>query len=602
MQEALERIDSSFQFALAGREQQAHRQYLDNWKHYHLQLQNEQNNITEPGEGKLVKELTALSESYRRNGDAFFTRPGDPSRKAEYFGSEGKAGLLDTFKAIKEVSNKILKLNHDKMESASKEARATAAASLSSMEKANRDLRATFTASLAWFGFGLLAASLVAGVVALRTIRALVLPIRAVTESAQAIGAGNLDQVVPIVADDELGQLATAFNTMARQLRQYRQSQKSHMLRMQQTSQATVNAFPHPVLVVDQQGHVAVANPAARRVLGVLPGGVEQTDGRGPPGDGLTPERSSQLPWQPPEPLRQPLAEALREQRDYLPSGFDQTFVLRASGDERTYLPRILTIRDAAGMTLGAAVLLEDVTRFRLLDQVKSNLVATVSHELKTPLTGIRLAVHLLLEESLGPLSPKQLELLLDARENCERLLDMIDNLLDLARLEGGLRLDIRTEQPADLLRQAAEAVRHRADDKGIQLIVDAPQDLPQVAVDAEQIDHALHNLLDNSLRHTNPGGRIRLSATAADGHVTLEIADTGRGIPAEYLPRVFERFFRVPGQSSEGGTGLGLAIVREVAQAHGGTVTCTSEVGKGTTITMTLPTEKGVRNLFDTP
>src|SRR5205823_11656084 len=122
----------------------------------------------------------------------------------------------------------------------------------------------------------------------------------------------------------------------------------------------------------------------------------------------------------------------------YMPDGLGQAVVLALGGQEHCFLPRVLPIADPYGNTLGAAVLLLDVTRFRLLDQVKSDLVATVSHELKTPLSSIRLVVHLLLEETLGALTPKQTELLLDARDNAERLLTMIDNLLDLARLEEG--------------------------------------------------------------------------------------------------------------------------------------------------------------------
>src|SRR5262249_37656421 len=158
-----------------------------------------------------------------------------------------------------------------------------------------------------------------------------------------------------------------------------------------------------------------------------------------------------------------------------------------------------------------------------------SNLVATVSHELKTPLTGIRLAVHLLLEEAVGPLTPKQLELLLDARDNTERLLAMIENLLDLARLEGkGGRLDLRPEAVQDLLGHAADAFRARADDKGVRLTVEVPPDLPPVATDAAQLGRALHNLLDNALRYTPRGGRVALAASAKDGQVTLAVSDTG--------------------------------------------------------------------------
>src|SRR5262249_28867716 len=134
-------------------------------------------------------------------------------------------------------------------------------------------------------------------------------------------------------------------------------------------------------------------------------------------------------PWQPPESLRQPLVRAIQEQQPYLAEGFDRAVAFAINGQDHFFLPRLLPIRDPYGNTLGAALLLQDVTRFRLLDEVKSNLVATVSHELKTPLTSIRLAVHLLLEETVGPLTPKQIELLLDARDNAERLLARVENL-----------------------------------------------------------------------------------------------------------------------------------------------------------------------------
>jgi NtrC-family two-component system sensor histidine kinase KinB len=558
LKESLERIDSSFAFALAGQEDKARAQYQQQWKPYIEALRSEQGNITLDGEGELVQELTDLTARYRKQGDAFYELSAE-DRPHVYF-VRRRGGLLDLFQQIKAVADKILLLNQANMEQASRAARTTATNSLLGL----------------WIGLALVAA--LGSWLTWRTVRAILRPIRALTDSAQAIGAGNLHQVVPVAANDELGQLAGAFNAMARQLRDFRESQQAQLVRVQQTSQATISAFPYPILVVDQEGQVALANPAAQRLFGVAPR-----------------ERGQPLvPWQPPDPLRQPLADALRQQRDYLPAGFDQTFTLRSGADDHTFLPRVLVIRDTQDQTLGAAVLLEDVTRFRLLDQVKSNLVATVSHELKTPLTGIRLAVHVLLEETVGPLTPKQIELLIDARDNTERLVGMIDNLLDLARLESGVRqLEVRPEQPAELLRAAANSVRPRAEDKGIDLVVETAPDLPAINVDAGQVDHALHNLLDNSLRYTHSGGRIRLTATALDGAVALTVEDTGQGIPADYLPHVFERFFRVPGQSHEGGTGLGLAIVREIVTAHGGTVACKSGVGEGTRVTMRLPVVK---------
>src|SRR5262249_49759216 len=143
-------------------------------------------------------------------------------------------------------------------------------------------------------------------------------------------------------------------------------------------------------------------------------------------------------------------------------------------GEERAYLPLVRSIRDAGGHTLGAAVVLHDVTRFRVLDQFKSDLVANVSHELKTPLTAVRLALHVLLEETIGPLTPKQTELLVDAGEGAERLLGMIDQLLSLARLQRPDGDERRTvEDPATLLRRAVDTARPRAEDKHVELVVD---------------------------------------------------------------------------------------------------------------------------------
>jgi signal transduction histidine kinase len=285
------------------------------------------------------------------------------------------------------------------------------------------------------------------------------------------------------------------------------------------------------------------------------------------------------------------LAEALTNQNDYSPEGFDHVILMGPRGRERAILPRILAIRDPYGNARGAAILLQDVTRLRLLDQVKSNLLATASHELKTPLTSIRLAVHLLLEEQVGPLTPKQTELLLDARENSERLLAMINNLLDLARLEqGSKQLDVLPQRPADLLRAAADAVRARAADQGIELVTNCPPGLPDLAADANRLGHALRNLLDNALTYPSRGGRITLEASSEGSWVTLSVADTGVGIPTDQLPHVFEKFFRVPGQTRGTGTGLGLAIVQEIVTAHGGTVDCESTPGLGTVFRMTLP------------
>lgn len=447
------------------------------------------------------------------------------------------------------------------------------------MRKASDDALATARASVFALSLGLVAS----GALALGAVwwlrRAILGPIRSVTQATQAIAGGQLHLVVPVYGSDELGRLAGAFNDMTRTLRAYRQSDTERLLRARRMGEATIDSFADPVVVLDLLGRVESANPAARRLLGVRP--ADPPDA-----------------WQPPEALRQPVADVLRHQRPTLAESFDQALTFREGDDERQYLPQVRPIRSEEGETLGAAVVLHDVTRFRLLDRLKSDWVATVSHELKTPLTSVRLAVHVLLEEVVGALEPKQIELLMEARDGTERLSKLIDHLLSLAKLEEGReRLELRRVAPGELLRAAAAEAAARAEDRRIAVAVEESPGLPAVEADAERLGRALNNLLDNALSHTEAGGTISLAATAGPpGKVCLSVSDTGIGIPPEHLPHVFDRFFRVPEDEPPGsprrqarGTGLGLSIVREIVTSHAGEIECASEPGKGTTFRITL-------------
>ncbi len=552
MKEAIERMDSGLLFALGGQEARGRAQFEAYRPRFESHLRIEQGNVTLPGEQELADDLSRLFGRYLAAADRFFRLPTEPEgrRGGVYFGE-----LLPTFDEIRKRADQVLTLNQDNMTAMDQRARENAARSIRLMV------------------FALLGAILLAVIVALGMSRSIERPIRAVTDAARALARGELDQIVPAGSRDELGELATAFNRMARTIREYRQAGTARLLRAQKTAQATIDSFPDPVVVVDPLGAVEQANPAARRLLGVVPAAD-------PP-----------VPWYPPQPLKSLLGDVLAGRGDYLPVTLEQAIPLTDGNQERYFLPRVVAIRAGDGEPIGAAVNLLDVTKFHLLDRLKSDMVATVSHELKTPLTSVQMAIHLLLEEVVGPLTPKQVELLLAARQDADRILTMINDLLDLTRIEQGrVKLDLQPTSVRELLAGAAARMHPQAEDAGIDLEyqVDGPD--RSVLVDRDRIGHVFDNLIVNAIRHTPRGGSIRISARPEGEGVRIDVVDTGQGIAAEHLPRIFDKFYRVPGAGQSSGAGLGLAIVREVISAHDGRIDVTSQPGQGTTFSFWLP------------
>ena len=340
----------------------------------------------------------------------------------------------------------------------------------------------------------------------------LLMPIKALTASATALGEGNLDTKVPEFSQDELGSLGRSFNTMAARLRAYRDATMARVLRTQRTMEATLTTALEPLFVVEAGGQIEVRNPAAAELSAL-------------------PEFAAGLP----PALAEPLATVLATEEHYLPTDYGRVVTFRVGREDRHYLPRILAIGDRLTEFKGAAVILQDVTKFRLLDDAKTNLVGTVSHELKTPLTGLRMAVYLLLERTLGPLSPGQAEMLESARDDANRLLRILDSLLDLTRLEAGASaLDLHPVAVEELLASIAAEARVFITAAGQELRVEAEAGLGELSIDPVRLRHVFINLLSNASKYSPAKGVITLSAAAAPlGFVRFSVMDQGEGIPA---------------------------------------------------------------------
>lgn len=411
----------------------------------------------------------------------------------------------------------------------------------------------------------------IAGAFVLLVGRVLLRPLSEITELAHAVQAGDLDRAAPVRTSDELGTLARAFNDMAAQLRVLRQLDHERLLRSRRTTQNAIDHLPDAVAVLDPDGRIELVNETAARLFALRAGA-----------------RIDELPDA--AHLAEVHRRALAQSQPAQITGYGTSIRVMDERLERYFLPQARAIVDDAGRVVGVTLVLADVTDYRRLDELKDDLLSMTSHELKTPLTSLRMALPLVLEGQLGPLTEAQGELLAAANQDAERLHGIVENLLDLGRLASG-RVPMRLESadPHAIAESAVERHRDAYAEANVELRNDVLPLTPTVRADARHIRHALDNLLANALRYTPSGGTVSVSARAAGDAVEFAVSDTGVGIAPEHLQRLFERFFRVPGQDNSTGTGLGLAIVKQIVHAHGGQVGVESRVGSGTTFRFTL-------------
>jgi len=544
MKEAAERMDSALFFSLVGEEQRGRQLYTDYLPKFEQGLKTELGNITVPGEDRLASSIQELHSRYVRQAEIFWKTPDVPARREMYFHD-----LLPVFTEIKDTAQAVITLNQD------------------NMLKSDREARGLSVKSTRYMVFASLIGIAAAVLLAARLQKSVLQPIRALTAVSKELGEGKLDQIVPVESKDELGELADAFNKLASKLRAYRQITSDQILQARQMTETTFSAFPDPIVALSAEGVIDFTNPAAITLFHII-----GSEGKLP---GHVQERAEKV---------------LKGGPDYLPTSFEKTVVVRVDDKEVFLLPRVIGMRDESGNVYGAAVILQDVTRLRLLDEVKSNLVSTVSHELKTPLTSVRMGLYLLLEERIGTLNPKQTELLIAAREDSERLLEMINDLLDLAKLESGKVTLNREDIDAGALVQTLSGdLESLAESHGSKISTSIEPGLARVRVDMRQISHVFTNLVSNAVKHSKRGEAVRLAAESRNGMVRFSVADQGPGIPEEFQPRIFERFFRVPGDST-GGAGLGLAIAKEIVTAHGGHIGLNSKPGQGCEFYFDLP------------
>jgi signal transduction histidine kinase len=380
-------------------------------------------------------------------------------------------------------------------------------------------------------------------------------PVVELRDVARAIAAGDLSRRPALAAPGEVGDLATALHRMAEQLGHRLEALEAD----DQLMTAVLESLEEGVIAVDERGQIVRINERARALLGV---------------DAALPFARELLPRD----------AALREAIEQASAGMPTPAAEAPLGD------RTVAIASRPLLAGGAVVTLLDLTMLRRLETIRRDFVANVSHELKTPLTAVSGYAETLLDDAIP--EEQRRRFVTTIHDNATRMQRIVDDLLDLSRIEsGGWQPNVARVDVDAVVRDVFTAMQAAASAKGLTLDVEIAPGATHVRADPTAFRQIVLNLVENAIRYTRQG-RVTVRTRAGEDGSWVEVSDTGIGIAAEHLPRIFERFYRVDAGRSraEGGTGLGLAIVRHLVDAHGGRVEATSAVGRGTTVAVLVP------------
>nr|WP_315233253.1 ATP-binding protein [uncultured Flavobacterium sp.] len=397
-------------------------------------------------------------------------------------------------------------------------------------------------------------------------------PIKELTASIKEIANKNYSERVHFMNHNEYGDLAKSFNTMAQKLEEYSNSNLHKLSFEKKRLETLINNMHDPIIGLDNDGLVLFANDEALKIMGLK---SEDVIGELASSLALTNDLMRSLIIKELESdIKNPRQKSLPMKifADGKESYFEKetvTITIQSTGDDQT-------------TTIGDVIILRNITVFKELDFAKTNFIATVSHELKTPIASIKLSLQLLEKPEIGKINEEQEQLIESIKEDSQRLLKITGELLDMAQLEtGNIHLSIEKSNPYQMVKYAIDAVKVRADQKEIELIIDGEDELPDVKADSEKTGWVLINFLTNAITYSSNQSKIIVKLKRENSQVVFQVVDSGKGIDKRYKDKVFDKYFQIPG-SNKSGTGLGLAISKEFIEAQSGTIGVECELGLG--------------------
>ncbi|QZK91045.1 PAS domain-containing protein [Flavobacterium sp. CHNK8] len=401
-------------------------------------------------------------------------------------------------------------------------------------------------------------------------------PIKELTDSIKQIANKNYSQRVHFMNHNEFGDLAKSFNTMAEKLQEYNNSNLYKLSFEKKRLETLINNMHDPIIGLDNQGLILFANDEALKIIGLK---SEDVMGKLVTTLALTNDLMKSLV----------IKDLSDEKQKSLP------MKIFADGKESYFEKETINITikptgEDQIIDIGNVIILRNITVFKELDFAKTNFIATVSHELKTPISSIKLSLQLLEKAETGNINEDQKQLIESIKDDSQRLLKITGELLELSQLEtGNIKLNMENSNPYEIMNYAAEAVKVQAEQKQIELVVETDQNLPDIKADSEKTAWVLINFLTNAITYSTENSTIIVKVINENHQVVFQVIDTGKGIDTRYKTKIFDKYFQVPG-SQKSGTGLGLAISKEFIEAQNGIIGVESELGLGSTFYFKLP------------
>ncbi len=403
-------------------------------------------------------------------------------------------------------------------------------------------------------------------------------PIKELTESIKQIAAKKYSERVHFEGHSEFGQLAKSFNTMAEKLEEYYNSNLAKLMMEKKRIETLINNMHDPVIGLDENLSVIFANEEAIKISG-----LSHNELVGKMAQELS-VRNDLIRTLIQDLMIEESIDSIKQQPIKIYSENKESYF-----EKETLHISIIPTGETIAKLVGHVIFLRNVTSYKELDFAKTNFIATVSHEFKTPISSIKMSLQLLENEQIGKLNDEQTNLIESIKDDANRLLKITGELLNMTQVESGnIQLSIIPSDPKEILLYAINATKTQADQKQIQFEINCPDNISKVQADNEKTIWVLTNLISNAIRYTYENSIIYLTVRETDNQVQVLVQDTGQGIAPQYKHKIFDRYFRVPGTKKEG-TGLGLAISKEFIEAQGGQIFVDSEFGAGCTFTLTL-------------